>query len=156
MQLVWLRLLRHIYATCISYVRRRARYYKFKFNTHIVRVMFPSGDLSQSRHFRTRNHKPLVPICKYCWWRSRGSLTGVHGIVDRIIWRLKCRSRCRLMTSPSRCVLIDPPGVLAYSGRNDVTLVILRSPTRWYTWASRCIDVIYVSKRKVFCKHFMY
>lgn len=56
---VWLRLLRHVCATCNSHARRRAWYYKFKCSTHIVRVMFPRGDLSQSRHFRTRNCNPL-------------------------------------------------------------------------------------------------
>lgn len=48
-----------IISTCNSHARRRVRYYKFKCSTHIVRVMFPRGDLSQSRHFRTRNYNPL-------------------------------------------------------------------------------------------------
>lgn len=131
----------------MSYVRRRTRYYKFKCNTHIVRVMFPSGDLLQSRHFRTRNRKPLIPICKYYQWRSRGSRTGAHGIVDRIIWQLKCRSRCRLMTSRNRCVLIDPPGLLTVA---EITVVILKSFEMIYV--RLCTSVIYTSKRKVFAK----
>lgn len=59
LQLTWLRLLRHVCTTCNSHACHRIWYYKFKCSTHIVRVTFPRGDLSQSWHFRTCNYNPL-------------------------------------------------------------------------------------------------